>query len=166
MKLRSRAFSAALAAAACTFTASVANAGSSTATINIVLTVTAACTISANPLSFGSTGLITSPINQQGALNVTCTNQTPYQVGLDAGSAAGSTTSNRLLSNGTAMVPFALYSDAAHSSNWGNAQGTDTLAGTGNGQSQSIPVYGVVPAMATAPTPGSYSTSIVATVFF
>jgi len=143
-----------------------ASAGSSTGTISVLLTVNAACTINTSPLNFGSTGLVPSAINQQSSLSVACTNTTPYQIGLDAGSTSGSTTANRLLTNGTATIPFALYSDAAHSSNWGNTQNTDTFSGTGNGNAQIIPVYGVVPAMTTAPVPGSYSTSVVATVYF
>jgi spore coat protein U-like protein len=150
--------------------AAVYNNGTRTATFNVTLTLQANCTIAANPLNFGTSGVLSTAINQQSTLSVTCTNTTPYNVGLDAGTVTGSTVSNRLMA-GTATgntgttVAFELYLDTGRTTLWGNTQGTNTYAGTGDGTAQSIPVYGQVPVQST-PTPDTYQTTVTATVYF
>jgi spore coat protein U-like protein len=150
--------------------AAVYSNGTGTATFNVTLTLQANCSISANPLNFGSNGVLSTAINQQTTVAVTCTNTTPYNVGLDAGTVVGSTVASRLLA-GTATgntgttVGFELYQDAGHTTIWGNTQGVNTVAGTGTGSSQSINVYGQVPTQAT-PKPDTYQTTITATVYF
>ncbi|HPU14963.1 MAG TPA: spore coat protein U domain-containing protein, partial [Polymorphobacter sp.] len=42
-------------------------------------------------------------------------------------------------------LPYHMYSDAAHTLNWGDTIGVDTVTGTGNGLAQSHTVYGVIP---------------------
>jgi spore coat protein U-like protein len=144
--------------------------GTATATFNVTLTLQANCSISATPLSFGTNGVLATAINQQTSVAVTCTNTTPYNVGLDAGSVTGSTVAARLMA-GTATgntgttVGFQLYQDAGRTTVWGNTQGTNTVAGTGSGSAQSITVYGQVPAQAT-PKPDTYQTTVTATVYF
>jgi spore coat protein U-like protein len=150
--------------------AAVYSNGSSPATFTVTLTLQANCSITANPLNFGTTGLLAAAVNQQSSVAVTCTNTTPYNVGLDAGTVAGSTVTSRLMA-GTATgntgttVGFQLYQDSARSTPWGNTQGTDTVAGTGTGSAQSINVYGQVPSQAT-PKPDTYQTTVTATVYF
>lgn len=144
--------------------------GTATATFNVTLTLQANCAISANPLSFGTNGVLSTAVNQQSTLSVTCTNTTPYNVGLDGGTVAGSTVTSRLMA-GTATgntgttVGFQLYQDAGHTTIWGNTQGTNTVAGTGTGSAQSLTVYGQVPAQST-PKPDTYQTTVTATVYF
>ncbi|CAB3971748.1 MULTISPECIES: spore coat U domain-containing protein [Burkholderia] len=150
--------------------AAVYSNGTATATFTVTLTIQANCTIAANPLAFGSTGVLASALNQQTTLSVTCSNTTPYNVGLDAGSVSGSTVASRLLA-GTATgntgttVGFQLYQDAGHTTVWGNTQGTNTVGGTGSGSAQSINVYGQVAAQAT-PQPDTYQSTVTATVYF
>ncbi len=144
--------------------------GTGTATFNVTLTLTANCTIVANPLNFGSNGVLTSVIDRSTTVAVTCTNTTPYNVGLDGGNVTGSTVAARLLAgtttgNTTTTVAFQLYQDAAHGTVWGNTQGTNTVPGTGSGSAQSITVYGEVAVQAT-PKPDVYQTTITATVYF
>jgi len=150
--------------------AAVYSNGTSTATITVTLTLQANCSITANPLAFGTTGVLSSAINQQTTVAVTCTNTTPYNVGLDAGTVTGSTVASRLLAGTTAgntgtTVGFELYEDAGHTTIWGNTQGTNTVGGTGDGSAQSITVYGQVPSQAT-PVPDTYRTTVTATVYF
>src|ERR1700743_3643624 len=144
--------------------------GTATATFTVTLTLQANCSISANPLNFGSNGVLGTAINQQTTVAVTCTNTTPYNVGLDAGAVPGSTVTNRLMAgtatgNTSTTVGFQLYQDAGHTTAWGNTQGTNTVSGTGTGSAQSIVVYGQVPAQ-TTPKPDTYQTTITATVYF
>ncbi|AYY55954.1 spore coat protein U [Burkholderia multivorans] len=144
--------------------------GTATATFTVTLTLQPNCTIAANPLNFGTNGVLATAINQQTTLNVTCTNTTPYNVGLDAGTVTGSSVASRLMAgtstgNTTTTVAFQLYQDAGRTTIWGNTQGTNTVAGTGTGAAQSLTVYGQVPAQAT-PKPDTYQTTVTATVYF
>ncbi|WP_370467323.1 spore coat U domain-containing protein [Caballeronia sp. BR00000012568055] len=137
-----------------------------TTTFTVSLTIQADCSITANSLDFGTTGLITSNIDQSTSLAVTCSQGTAYNVGLDQGSVTGSAIGTRLLGgSGSNTVNFGLYRDSARSQNWGNTVGTDTLSGTGNGSAQALTVYGRVPTQ-TAPAAGAYSSTITATVTF
>lgn len=150
--------------------AAVYSNGTATTTFTVTLILSANCSISANPLNFGTNGVLATAINQQTTVAVTCTNTTPYNVGLDAGTVTSSTVTNRLMAgtttgNTATTVGFQLYQDAGHTTAWGNTQGTNTVSGTGSGSAQSIVVYGQVPAQ-TTPKPDTYQTSITATVYF
>lgn len=144
--------------------------GTGTGTFVASITLKANCTISGTALNFGAAvGVLTTAVNATNTLTVTCTNTTPYNIGLDNGTAAGSTTTTRLMAGVTtpaATVPFTMSQDSGHATNWGNTQGTDTLAGTGNGSAQSLTVYGQIPAQAFTPVPQSYTTTITATAYF
>lgn len=151
--------------------AAVYSNGSATSTFTVTLTIQAGCSITSAPLSFGTVSSLSTALTATTTLAVTCTNTTPYNVGLSAGTTTGSTTSARLLagatSGNTTTVGFGLYQDTQHTTNWGSTQGTDTVSGTGNGTAQSLTVYGQVPTSAGAiPRPDTYSTSITATVYF
>jgi spore coat protein U-like protein len=144
--------------------------GTAIANFTVTLTLNANCSISANPLNFGSNGVLATAINQQTTVAVTCTNTTPYNVGLDAGTVTGSSVASRLMAgtatgNTSTTVGFQLYQDAGHTTLWGNTQGTNTVSGTGSGAAQSIVVYGQVPAQ-TTPRPDTYQTTVTATVYF
>jgi spore coat protein U-like protein len=137
-----------------------------TTTFTVSLTVQADCTITATALNFGTTGLISSNIDQTTTMNLTCSSGTAYNVALDGGSVSGSTVAARLLGGtGANTVNFALYRDSARTQNWGQTVGTDTMSGTGSGASQSLTVYGRVPSQA-APAAGNYTSTITATVTF
>ncbi|AOJ87514.1 spore coat protein U [Burkholderia sp. MSMB0856] len=150
--------------------AAVYSNGTATAQFNVTLTIQANCAIAANPLAFGSSGVLTAAINQQTTVSVTCSNSTPYNIGLDAGSVSGSTVSSRLMAgttsgNTSTTVGYQLYQDSGHTTVWGNTQGTDTVGGTGTGSAQVLNVYGQVPTQAT-PKPDTYQAAVTATVYF
>lgn len=142
--------------------------GSKTATFDVTLTIIADCTIAANPMNFGSAqGVLANNVTATTTLNVTCTSTTPYNVGLNAGNVAGSTTATRLMVGtgaNTSTINFNLYQTAG-ATNWGNVQGTDTKSGTGTGAAQTLTVYGTIPAQST-PQPDAYKSTITATVYF
>ena len=144
---------------------SAALASTQTTTFQVTSTVQSACLIdSADDLNFGPySGL---KIDATSTINVTCTNTTPYNVGLDAGTSAGATVTTRKMTGpGGALLAYALYSDAARTTNWGNTVGVDTVAGTGTGAQQTLTVYGRVAALQ-RPTPGSYADTITVTLTF
>lgn len=150
--------------------AAVYTNGTATSTFTVTLTIQANCTITANPLNFGTTGVLAAALNQQGTLAVTCSNTTPYNVGLDGGNVSGSTVTARLMAgtatgNTTTTLGFQLYQDSGHTTIWGNTQGTNTVAGTGTGSAQTINIYGQVPTQ-TTPKPDTYQTTVTATVYF
>jgi len=152
-------------ATACALSA-VANAGSTSTTFNTQIAITAACAInSAAALNFGTQGVLASNVDQSSTIQVTCTNTTPYTIGLDAGIGSAATIAARKLTSGSNTVSYTLYADAAHTTLWGNTPSSDTVAATGNGSAQSFTVYGRVPAQA-APAPGNYSDTITVTVVY
>ncbi len=144
-----------------------ASAQTATGSFNVRITIQADCRInSATALDFGTTGVIAANIDQNNLVSVQCTNGTAYNVGLSAGAGSGATVSNRLMTGpGGATVSYNLYRDAARTQQWGTTVGTNTGTGAGNGQIQTIPVYGRVAPQAT-PAPGVYTDTITITVTF
>jgi spore coat protein U-like protein len=146
-------------------------AGTATTTFNVTITLVSSCAISANNLNFGSSvGLLTSAVTGSTTLSVTCSNTTPYNVGLDPGTVSGSTVAARLMAgtatgNTSTTMSFELYTTSGLTSVWGNTVGTNTVSGTGTGAAQTLTVYGQVPAQ-TSPKPDTYQTTITATVSY
>ena len=144
--------------------ASPSLAATTTTTFSVTATVQATCLISANTLAFGTyTGV---QIAATTTLQVTCTNTTPYNVGLNPGLGSGSTVTTRKMTGpASATLNYALYQDSPHTINWGQTVSTDTVAGTGNGSAQTLTVYGLL-AAGQYPAPGAYSDTITATVTY
>jgi spore coat protein U domain-containing protein, fimbrial subunit CupE1/2/3/6 len=132
----------------------------------VQIAIAASCTInSASTLNFGSQGVLTANVDQTSTLQVQCTNTTPYNIGLNAGTGAGATVAIRKMTSGANTINYSLYTDAGRTTVWGNTVGTDTVTGTGDGASQSFTVFGRVPAQ-TTPAPGSYSDTVTVTVTY
>jgi spore coat protein U-like protein len=158
---------AAAAALAALFGSPIAHAATASSSFQVQLTVQASCSVtSATTLDFGSTTLLSAAIDQSTTLNVQCSQTTPFNVGLNAGTTSGGSTAVRKLSAGGAQtIDYALYRDAAHTQVWGDTIGTDTLASVGTGSSQSFAVYGRVPVQ-TTPAPGAYTDTVTVTVTY
>ena len=156
-----------LAAALCALGVSGANAATATGQFNVTLTLQASCQVtSTSNVAFGTSSIFTTPLTATGSVAVQCTNTTPYNVGLNAGTGSGATTTNRLMTAGGATIGYQLFRDSARTLNWGNVVGTDTVAGTGNGQAQTLTVYGTVPVPTTVPAPGTYTDTVQVTVTY
>ena len=141
-------------------------AATATTSFTVQVTITATCLInSASTLSFGTQGVLATNVDQSSAIQVTCTNSTPYNIGLNAGTGSGATVATRKLTSGGATVSYTLYSNSGRTTVWGNTVGTDTVAGTGNGSAQNYTVYGRIPAQ-TTPAPGTYTDTITVTVTY
>lgn len=142
--------------------------GSNGANFDVSMKIVANCTIGAAPLDFGqSHGVLASVISANTTISVTCTNTTPYNLGLNAGTGAGSSGTSRTMSGtgaNTGTVQFNLFQTAG-AVPWGDTQGSNTVGGTGTGSAITHTVYGQVPVQAT-PTPDSYKSTITATVYF
>jgi len=156
-KLTSIAFAAAFVIAPAAFSAT-------TADIAVSANVNNACAITAAPLSFG---LYTWQADKTGSmdLSVKCTSDASYTVGLNDGLNAAS--GQRKMNDGTNNLNYGLFSDSGASTTPWNA--TTTVAGTGDGDFQTLTVYGRIPAgQSTAPASAGadYVDTVVATVNF
>jgi spore coat protein U-like protein len=140
-----------------------ANAATNTATINISTTVPASCLIAAAPLVFANYS--GTQVNNQTNLTVTCTNTTTYTIALNPGATSGTSVNTRQMLSGPNTLNYALFSDAGLTKNWGQTTGTDTVAGTGTGLAQTVPVYGQIAGGQNA-VPGNYTDQVVATITY
>jgi spore coat protein U-like protein len=137
---------------------------SATASFTVTAVVQATCLVSATNMAFGTyTGAVATSTS---AVSVTCTNTTPYNIGLSAGLATGATVTTRKMTGpASATLNYALFRDSARTLNWGNTVGTDTISSTGNGSAQLSSVFGKL-AVGQLVTPGAYSDTIIVTVTY
>ena len=138
-----------------------------TTTFAVSAQIVATCTInSASTLNFGnSIGVLSANVDQSSTIQVTCTNTTGYTIGLDAGTGSGATVAVRKLTSGGTTINYSLYTTNTFGTVWGNTIGTDTVAGTGTGSTQSYTVWGRIPPQ-TTPAPGTYTDTITVTVTY
>lgn len=137
-----------------------------TTTFQTQIIIQANCSIgSATTLDFGTFGVLGANVDQTSTIQVQCTNSTPYNIGLDAGTGAGATVAVRKLTNGANTINYSLYSDAGRTTVWGNTIGTNTVSATGTGSAQSYTVFGRVPPQ-TTPAPATYTDTITVTVTY
>ncbi len=131
-----------------------------TASMGVTASVQSSCGVTALPLVFGIYSTTQSTATTASTtVAVTCTNGTPYTVGLDAGAGTGATVASRKLTWGSNTLNYALYQDSGYATVWGNTIGTNTETGTGTGLSQTINVYGSIPALQ-AVVAGAYTDTI------
>lgn len=143
----------------------VASAATATTTFLVTTTVLNTCIVAATPLAFGAYDPTSATdTDATNAITVTCTASAPYNVGLDKGTNGTSVTA-RLMKQGSDTLPYALYSNAGRTTNWGNTVGTDTVTGTGTGILQTYTVYGRIPHGAAVPS-GAYTDTVTVTVTY
>jgi len=137
-----------------------------TANLGVSLSITATCTVNGGTVAFGTTGLLTAILDGNGTFTVTCTNTTPYTVGLNQGLNGASVTARLMHSPTTsANVSYALYSDVLRTSNWGNTSGS-WVSGTGTGSAQTLTVYGLIPIQTTPAPATDYADTVTITVTY
>lgn len=151
-----------------------AQAATATGSLTVQMTISVSCTISAATLNFGNlpgTSVIAGATNASVNVSVTCTNGSPYSIAMNNG--ANASGSQRRMTNGTTFISYNLYTDAARTSAWTTATSSTTCTstnscylGTGNGSAQSIPVYGQVPAVGSAPTASTYTDTVTMTITY
>ena len=132
-------------------------------TMAVTATVTATCTVATAPLAFAAYTGVADPIT--GTISVTCTNTTPYDIGLDAGLGTAATVANRSMSLAGASLPYGLFTDAGFTVNWTNTGTTDTAGLVGTGAAIVTNIYGQIPAGELV-APGAYTDTITATVTY
>jgi spore coat protein U-like protein len=159
--IQSRVLTYLVAPAACT---TINTAATTLPTMTSKLVINTSCTIAANPLNYGTVTSITGSLASTN-LSANCSLNAPYAIALDGGSISNDVNARRMrLGAGPNTIDYQLYRDSARLLIWGNTTGL-TLAGTGSGSAQSIPVYGSVPAQGIKPT-GVYNDTITVTITF
>lgn len=130
-----------------------------TGTVQVSLNVSTACSVTAEPLSFGS---VTSLAGQSASspTTVQCTPGAAYIVTVDLGKNAGATAQRKLKSTtGTATVDYGIYSDSGNSTAWPTAG----VTGTGTGASQAMTLFGKI-TQTTAVGAGDYADQLTVTL--
>lgn len=160
-------------------------ASTTSTTFTVTATVASACTVAAANLSFGNF-TNSADVNALTNLTVTCTNGTPYNIGLGLGAGSGASASSRIMTNtassGAAsgsLLKYNLYlpdtssptSCTSYSTVWIAATSVTAASGnyssTGTGSVQSIAVCGKVPLSGNSGAYiGSYSDTIAVTLYY
>ncbi|MEO6928900.1 MAG: spore coat protein U domain-containing protein [Casimicrobiaceae bacterium] len=123
------------------------------------------CNVTPTTLDFGTVGLLIANTPGTSTIGVQCSSGSAYNVGLDAGLGGGGNINARQMALGANRIAYQLYSNTTRTTVWGNTVGTNTVAGTGNGNVQNLTVYGSVPAQ-TTPSAGVYTDTVVVTVTY
>ena len=148
--------------------ASRAQIYNATTVMPVRIEITASCTVSAVDLDFGVYAS-NSPTPVQGltTIQLLCGADITAEVGLDAGSGAGASTSNRRMEAdaGSGRLDYDLYQDAARTIHWGDRSGRDTLEVQSAGAPLTVTVYGKIPAGQRA-LEGTYSDTITVRVLY
>lgn len=142
----------------------VASAGAFAATVTTTFQVTAnvaaQCSVSSAELAFGTVDPQGGNVDQTTTVTVRCTKNSPYTVGLNAGTTTGATIAQRLMGNGADTMAYNLYTDAARTTIWGNSATAPTWVsgtGAGMGTAQVLTVFGRVPSGQTNLAVGSFT---------
>lgn len=143
----------------------VAFAATVTANLPVNATVNSTCVFgNITSVNFGNYSGVQN--DATGSIEVTCNNGTAYNIGLNAGTGAGATITNRVMTGTpSGTLTYQLYQNAGRTTNWGNTPPTDTVNVTGNGAVQLATVYGRIPAGA-VPATGSYNDTVLITVTY
>jgi spore coat protein U-like protein len=124
--------------------------------------------VSSTNLDFGTVyETLSNNVDATAAIAVTCNGSqggnTPYYVFLDNGLNPNGD-QRRMKGPNNSFLNYELYKDTARSIRWGNTTSTGAQA-TGNGQPQTMTVYGRVPAQA-VPAAGKYTDTVVITLSY
>jgi spore coat protein U-like protein len=115
----------------------------------VSVTVAATCTVSSNPLTFGTYTPGSGSLNADTTLSVRCSHGAPFTVAMDAGTGGGNLL-QRFMTSGAARLQYNLYTSAARTSVWGDGSISSAIVtGTGKGLASNgtiiETVYGQLP---------------------
>ena len=151
----------------CLLVSGVSFGSTITATMPVTATVSNTCsTVTANAIAFGEYNpLNATPGDADGNIAVTCTDNTPFDVSLNAGTTTGGSIANRKMAgpNGTNLA-YNLYTDSGHDTVWGDGTTGSVVSGTGTGSAVNETVYGEVAAGQQGVEAGSYSDTVTVSV--
>ena len=144
-----------------------AQAGTATADLRTQATITTGCSVVGNTLDFGDVNLShVRGRRVQTNIDVTCTKDLPFQVGIGDGSNA--LTGQRRLKNEASddYISYELYKSRFRNDRFGDAIHTQRVKGVGNGTVPVVvPVYGEILSRQSA-AGGTYVDDAMITVYF
>ena len=141
----------------------------------VKIAITSECTVDAakTDLDFGSkasTATAAATANN-GGFSVTCTNQTPYSIGLQstAGSSSsdGSGTMKATVGSTEYTIGYQLYQDAGDSTPWGNSNtgSINTKEALGSGIAQAHTVFGKTTSTLNVPV-ATYTDTVAVSIYY
>lgn len=139
-----------------------------TTDFQVTATVADSCLVSATDLNFGAyDSVAATALDGTSTITVTCTAQTAYTIGLDAGlqSAGATGTTRAMIGNDTAttLLNYELYTETGRTNVWGDIGGTTVAQSDLTGGALDYTVYGQIPALQYVPA-ASYVDTINVTV--
>lgn len=143
-----------------------ASAATATDTFLVTATVADSCSVTGNDLNFGTYDPVSgSTLDGTTTVDVTCTLDTAYDIGLNAGTGTGATVTVRKMTSGSNTLNYSLFQEVTHVTVWGDTVGSDTVADTGTGAVQNHTVFGQIPASQAVPA-GTYTDTITVTITY
>jgi spore coat protein U-like protein len=125
-------------------------------------TWSATCSVSADGVNFGNYDPLSSQsLDSTGNISVICDAATAYSLSLSPGRGSYSA---RAMSNGLHELFYNLYTDATHTTLWGDGSDSTAVVGT-TGINDRHTVYGRIPSRQNAFT-GNYADTLVITLTF
>lgn len=138
-------------------------AATATGTVAVSMTITPTCLASVAPLAFGT--YTTAQNDAATSVTVTCTNSTPFTIGVNAGLQPSGNYQWNMAGPGSSLLAYRIFRDSGRTAYWGGSQGNDTVGGTGTGSAVAIPLYGRELAAQFA-QPGGYADTVTLTVYY
>lgn len=145
-----------------------------TDTMQVSITIENACTITANPLEFGTQTSVNSNVDAATTVVLDCSAvDSAVAITFGNGAGAGATFDSRKLTSGANTIDYSLFVDSSRTQHLGDGAGngaalvTDTNGNTGStGTVQTFDVYGRVFGGQGPKPVGAYTDTVVATVSF
>jgi spore coat protein U-like protein len=139
-----------------------------TQTMAVSATISSSCTLATTPLNFGGALTSTTTADTDVLVNatVTCTNDSPFNVGIDNGL---NFSGGRRMSSGANFLPYTVSVDAFGVTSY-TAVGTFGTTGnfnsalTGITGANTVAIYGQIPQQVTSPASGTYTDTLTVTV--
>ena len=154
-----------IAAAGLLFANSAMAAGTDTATFQVTAIVADSCRVTATDLDFGAyDSVAATALDGTSTITVTCTAQTPYTIGLDAGTGTSAVTTRTMTGDGAGtQLDYELYTETSRTTVWGDIGGTIVAQSALTGGPLDYTVYGQIPASQYVPA-ANYADTINVTV--
>ena len=132
---------------------------------SVAAEVVPSCELDVTSLNFGTiSGSANNPVDETAVVNVRCTSNTSYTIGLGMGGGGGSNPQLREMRSGSSVLKYGLYRDSALSLPWGNTAGNMPNS-TGTGSNNAFTVFGRIHA-GQSPRAGVYTDNVVVTITY
>jgi len=152
--------------------AAITAQAATTDTFHVNMTILPSCSItagSASDIQIGAATGVTADSGSnygQGTVHVVCSKTTSYHVAMTPSNSNPNGAGTMSSLSTSDLVPYQLHQDSPSGAIWGGSSGgkSNTVGGTGTGESQDIDVFAVAPDANF--TPGDYSDVVTVSVSF